>query len=226
MPGIDLRAWRLDTSEAELCRYRSHLSDDEAARAARFADRRLADRYVAGRGRMREILSTYTGGEPAALDLRTGRHGKPYIAGDEAAAPRFNLAHSQGVAVLAVSRTLEVGIDVEDVRPIERGVARRYFSRAEQEALAHLSGEEWLRAFYRGWTRKEALLKGLGRGLSIPLDRFDVTLGPGEPPRLLRFEDDPEVARRWVLHHFELPPGLIGAVAAPAKAAVEWIEFL
>ena len=92
-----------------------------------------------------------------------------------------------------------MGIDLEAVRALENldGLAASCFSRTEQAALAAVPEALRLEAFYDGWTRKEAFLKLLGDGLSRPLDSFDVTLSPGEPPRLLRVAGG--CADRWWL---------------------------
>ena len=89
---------------------------------------------------------------------------------------KFSLSHSKSIAVLAVDHAQPVGVDVEDVRPIEEDVADRHFSATELTDLRGLKGEAWLAGFYRCWTRKEAILKAEGVGLSRALDSFDVSL--------------------------------------------------
>jgi 4'-phosphopantetheinyl transferase len=98
---------------------------------------------------------------------------------------------------------------VEDAEPI----AKRFFSRLECEALFQLPREERTEAFFRCWTRKEAFIKAIGEGLSRPLDRFDVSLDPGDGARLLNVLDDPSEAARWELIEIRPAPEFLAAVA-------------
>ncbi|MFC2966692.1 4'-phosphopantetheinyl transferase family protein [Acidimangrovimonas pyrenivorans] len=203
---IDLWLWPLTGGGA-------HLSPDEAARADRFVYHRHAEAFRAGRSRLREILAGYRGMSPAALRFSYSDHGRPSLAGG----PEFNLSHSGGWAALAVSeRPLRLGIDIEAHRTVEEGIARRFFSPAEQRALAALPGAEWQAGFFRCWTRKEALVKACGPGLSMALDSFDVTLAPGEA-RLTRIEGG--TAADWALADLDVGPGMAGAVAAETGGA-------
>jgi 4'-phosphopantetheinyl transferase len=120
---------------------------------------------------------------------------------------------------LALSPDAEVGIDVEEIRDVEAEVAQNHFSPAELAALEILQGEEWLRGFYRCWTRKEAILKAEGVGLNLPLNSFDVSLSPAAPAKLLRV--DPEAARlsSWTLHDLSPAEGPIAALAAQSAQA-------
>jgi len=196
------------TCAAEADALAPHLSPDEAARAARFVFERDRIAYRIGRGRLREILGAHTGEAPEALRFTYGDHGKPALPGG----PEFNLSHSGGLACLAISDRV-LGVDIEAHREIEEGVAERFFSPAEYAALSALPASGWTDGFFRCWTRKEAVVKAMGDGLSIPLDRFDVTLGPGEPPRMTRLDPEHGAAAGWRLAHLDLGPGMTGALA-------------
>ena len=208
MYRVDLWLWSLDPPEERLAALRAHCAEDELARAARFVRAVHRDRHVAGRGRLREILGAETGRDPRDIVFRYGANGKPSIEGG----PHFNLSHSGDLAALAISRDGPVGIDVERQREIEDAVARHHFSPAEYTTLSALSGAAWRDGFYRCWTRKEAVIKTNGLGLSMPLDSFDVTLAPGAPARLDRIAGD--TAEAWRLVHFDPAPDFSGAVAA------------
>lgn len=119
----------------------------------------------------------------------------------------FNLSHSGELALFAFVRGPLVGIDIELIRSnIEyEQIAQRFFSPQEQHALRMLPATEMAVAFFRCWARKEAYIKARGQGLSIPLDQFSVSLRPGEPPRLLHHQNDPQEAARWSL--YDLTPG-------------------
>lgn len=132
------------------------------------------------RGALRSILASYDPDRRDArrLTLRYGEFGKPYL---EDGFVRFNLAHSGGRACVAVSASAEVGVDLEehdDALDLEPLVAR-FFSRSEQRAFAALPETERRRAFFDGWTRREAVFKALGLGLGIDPEAFDVSLAPG-----------------------------------------------
>jgi 4'-phosphopantetheinyl transferase len=207
------------------------LSLDERERAARFVFPRDRNRFVAGRAFLRLLLAQYLATDPASLRFRYGPHGKPALA-DDRSGVAFNLAHSNSLAVCALARGGELGVDVERVRPIPDadGVARSFFSPRESAELASVPEPERHRAFFDGWTRKEAFLKALGDGLARPLDSFDVTLKPGDPPRLLRTVGDPEEAGRFSLHSLEPEAGYVAAIAVRGHgwhvrlARWRWIE--
>jgi 4'-phosphopantetheinyl transferase len=208
-----------------------YLSPDERGRADRFVFPRDRDRFIAGRAFLRLLLAQYLGAEPRGLRFRYGSNGKPGLA-DEGGDLQFNLAHSGPLAVCALARGRELGVDLEQIRPIRdaEGVARSVFSPREMARFESLPETARQRAFYEAWTRKEAFLKALGDGLARPLDSFDVTFGPSEPPRLLQTLGDPDEARRFSLHALELEAGYVGAIAIPGDgwhlrhARWRWVE--
>jgi 4'-phosphopantetheinyl transferase len=210
-PPIDLWSWRIDVDAGRAGREAECLSPDEVIRMEKLRKPELKARFQATHGRMRRILAAYMLVPAAELRLQYGANGKPSIRQGACAAPHFNLTHSDRLAALAVSPKRPVGIDIEDIRPVEEPLARDIFSPAEYAALKDLPDGERLRAFYRGWTRKEAVVKAIGEGLSLPLKSFDVELRPGERARILRAETF--VASAWRLVDFSPAPDHIGAVA-------------
>jgi 4'-phosphopantetheinyl transferase len=217
-PGtIDLWLWRLDADEAAAARLAVLLDGEERARARRFVFPLHAHRFIAGRARLRLILQDYVGVPAAQLRFDYGAQGKPSLVGAPGAALHFNLSHTGDLAALAVSAESDLGVDIETIRPVTEDVAGRFFSAAERAALAALPADERERGFFRCWTRKEAMIKALGGGLSIALDSFDVTLAPGVPPRLLRLAGEPDAPERWSLLHFEPAADCVGAVAVPMR---------
>jgi len=195
--------WRADLHGAEDARDRlwQSLSADERARAERFVFERDRQRWAAGRGILREILALYLGRHPRALAIVNRPDGKPTLsnrcAGDPAI--RFNLSHSESLAVLAVTLDQEVGVDVETYRPevATAEIAERYFSSDEQSEFRSLPESLRTEGFFLCSTRKEGFLKASGEGLRTPLDSFTVSLTPGRPPTL-RCQD----AQRWHLSTF------------------------
>ncbi|HTS12529.1 MAG TPA: 4'-phosphopantetheinyl transferase superfamily protein [Candidatus Limnocylindrales bacterium] len=126
----------------------------------------------------------------------------------------FNLSHSHGLALVAICREREVGVDVELIRPEFGGeeIARRYFSQREVDELKRLPPELQAEGFFLCWTRKEAYIKAKGDGLHIPLDSFDVSLTPGLPP-LLNSAD----GFRWSLRSLAPGAGYVGAVVSEGR---------
>jgi len=133
----------------------------------------------------------------------------------------FNLSHSDDLALVAVARAHQLGVDLErwseGVEHLE--LAERFFSPAERDALRALAHAPDLveAGFFAAWTRKEAYLKATGHGISRGLHHFDVTLAPGEPAQLLADRLDPEATARWSLIALEPAPGFSAAlvVASP-----------
>lgn len=189
------------------------LDGEERQRAARFILERDRHRYIVAHGAMRSILGLTIGMAPAGLEFVNNPWGKPALPGF--GKPFFSLSHTADLGALAIGWRCPVGVDIEQVRPIEPDVARMSFSPAEQEALASLAAHDWLQGFYRCWTRKEAVIKALGLGLAQSLDGFDVTLTPDEPPRLLRLAGDEQAPHNWQLQDFAPAHDILGAFAAP-----------
>jgi len=171
---------------------------------------------VLARGLLRAILGAHLGLEPGAIRFVYGPQGKPAIADSPL---RFNLSHSEDLAVCALGRDLELGVDVERLRPVPEAesIARRYFCPAECADLLAVSPSARTQAFFHCWTRKEAYVKALGGGLSVALDGFQVTLRPGEAARLVHLDGQPDHAAEWSLEDLPLASGFVGALAVPAR---------
>jgi 4'-phosphopantetheinyl transferase len=185
------------------------LSDDEKQRAERFRFERDATRFRRCRAMLRLGLGWYSGQNPRNIAIDTGRFGKPFLR--ESSGLFFNVAHCDGLGVLAFSTRGEVGVDVEALhRTVEAmDIASAYFTPKEAAHIA-AAGAERNNAFLRLWTRKEAVLKAAGCGLQQSLDSLDVT-------RELVFLDDATLGARpsqWQVLDLAPGPGYAGAVAA------------
>jgi 4'-phosphopantetheinyl transferase len=222
----DVHIWRarLDCDSSTRSRYAALLSEDERQRASRFHFERDRDRFIAGRGFLREVLARYVETPPQHLTFRYGAYGKPSLL--HRSNVSFNLSHSQDVALFAIAQSFRIGVDVEFVRPeidhIE--IATGYFSRSENDSLRLLEPQDRCQAFFNCWTRKEAYVKALGEGLSAPLERFDVTHAPGIPARLIVDRLDPMMSQRWTLKDLPVANGYVAAAAVEAPA-VNWTLF-
>jgi 4'-phosphopantetheinyl transferase len=205
------------------------LSEDERQRAGRFVFARDRRRFTVARGLLRRLLGERLGVSPGSVELVYGRRGKPALAQSFAGAGLgFNVSHCNGVAVYGFTRGAEIGIDVETVRalPDADEIAARAFSRRENEAYLALDPRDRPLGFFNCWTRKEAFVKALGDGLRHGLDRFDVSLAPGEPARLLRVADLPGERCGWSLRSFSPGAGMVGAFVAQHACAEEIVVRL
>lgn len=212
---VHVWAASLDVPHDRLARLATTLSDDERRRASVFRRDWLTARYVAGRGQLRELLGAYLKVPAAAIEFAYDDHGKPRIAHPDRHPPlQFNVSHSGGLALYAVSNVSRLGVDVEEMRPFADmpAVARHNFSAAERSHLDTEPPESYVAGFYRCWTRKEAYLKAIGIGLFLPLDSFDVSVAAHEPAALLRADGDDDAPRRWAVVHLEPGPTAVGAV--------------
>jgi 4'-phosphopantetheinyl transferase len=208
---IDVWVWQLEVPAGERARLTRFLSADELQRAERFVTARDRERFVVARGGMREILAHEVGISPGKIEFHYTKHGKPELIPP---AIFFNLSHSQNRAALAISSGCEVGIDIEAIRPLKEDIAANYFSRGEIAELDGLPPDDRLAGFYRCWTRKEAVLKALGEGLSRPLDSFEVSIALELPARLNRMEDEGNAAENWQLATIDVGAGFAGALAS------------
>jgi len=189
------------------------LDPSEIERAEKF--RFVSDRqhFLASRGILRVLLGHYLRVKPKEVEFRFRKFGKPFQTNDSSL--EFNISHSYGKGVFAFVRNCEIGVDVECCeRNVEfREIAKRFFSKNEVKALLELPEVSQLRGFYNCWTRKEAFIKALGKGLSFPLDEFEVSLKPEDAPELLKTHWDPDETNSWSLDSFLLDENCVGAIA-------------
>jgi 4'-phosphopantetheinyl transferase len=212
LPAHEVHVWRaaLDIDRAELGGLEKTLAREERARAATFYFPKDRKRFVARRGLLRAILARYLGREPGELLFRCRSGGKPVLLDNSRAHELyFNLAHSHGLALYAIARQRDVGVDVERIENhlADQQVAERFFSRRESLELRTLPASLRVEAFFNCWTRKEAYLKARGEGLLTPLDSFDVSLTPSQPAALLNGDDG-----RWSLYALTPAPGYAAAL--------------
>ncbi|MSU21874.1 MAG: 4'-phosphopantetheinyl transferase superfamily protein [Pedosphaera sp.] len=199
------------------------LSEDERQRAARFhfeGDRR---RFIVGRGLLRSILGCYLNIKAGELAFCYNPQGKPSLA--TPLQIHFNLAHSHNLALYAITRRREIGVDIERVRPVSgmKEIVQRFFCAAEATHILSLPEEQKAEGFFNCWTRKEAYLKATGEGIAEALNQFEVSLRPGEPAALLHDAMNPTEASRWAL--FDLKPARDYAAALAVKEQLLQVQF-
>ena len=214
----EVHVWRaaLDLPSAQVQYLREILTADELSRADRFHFEKGQRHFIVGRGILRTILGRYLSVAPGHLRFCYNHHGKPFLTSEfDHHKLNFNLSHSNGLALYAIARGREIGIDLERIRTnfeYEK-IAERFFSPREVATLHTIPAEIKAEAFFNCWTRKEAYIKAQGEGLSLPLHSFDVSYTPGEPARLLATRDDPQEASRWALQELMPGDGYVGALA-------------
>jgi 4'-phosphopantetheinyl transferase len=201
-----------DAERAGLARL---LSAQEHARAARFLHAEHANRFVVAHARLRQLLGSLLAAPPGDIAMIAGAHGKPALAGEYAATElQFNLSHSGSLGLVGWAWSRAIGVDIECWRQThdEAALVRRFFSPSEVAAYEALAPAQRTAAFFRCWTRKEAYVKAVGRGLGLPLDSFDVTVGEANEARLLRTSVVADDDRSWSLAAPELDDGVSAAV--------------
>lgn len=217
MPNqVHIWSVELDALASKLHHLRTFLSGDELEKSARFRFDRHRNRYVAAHGWMRNVLGRYVSLPPTRLQFDSGPKGKPFLIGDaNSRALQFNMAHSETMALLAISPTARVGVDVERVRPMPDAdeLVSRFFSRREADQFRDVPADRKGEAFFNLWTRKEAWLKATGEGIAHLLAQVEVAFLPSEPARLLELPKEYETATGWSLSSFSPAPGYIGAMA-------------
>jgi 4'-phosphopantetheinyl transferase len=215
-----------DLSTAELEDLAQLLDPTERARADRFHFLRDKGRFIAGRGRLRALLGRYTGSAPDRLEFDAGPFGKPALRpGAGRPSLPFNLSHSEGIGVLAIGALDDLGVDVERVRPLAEtlAIAEQVFAAEEQRALRAIPEVERSVAFFRYWTRKEAVLKSLGRGLSH--SPASIRLPPNDPaPARVELDCDGFATVRWIQSLPALCDGFVAALATagPTTSVRSW----
>ncbi len=212
---VHVRIASLDCPQSEMKYFENILADDEINRANRFHFRKDRERFVARRGLLRMILSSYLGMPANEIIFTYGCHGKPGLRRQDSRPNiEFNLGHSGGTAIYAITQDRAVGVDIESVQagfPVE-DVAKNFFSVAEISAFQALPITLRTEAFFKCWTRKEAFIKALGDGLSFPLSNFDVSLMPGQPARLLHVRGPSEEPSRWYMEDIDSVAGSAAAL--------------
>lgn len=214
----EIHVWRVSLDQTESClqSLQQTLSTDERTKADRFRFPKDRSQFIVSRGALRAILSRYLNISSHILRFDYNPYGKPSLIVTQGGNTlRFNLSHSRGMALIAITKNRDIGVDIEGINPnfscME--IAEKFFSPLENSVLRSLPEHLQATAFFTCWTRKEAYIKAVGKGLSIPLNKFDVSLAPGEPAALLNVEENPEEASKWSLIELFPSSDMVAAVA-------------
>ena len=211
----ELHIWRasLGISPELVHRFEKTLSATERERADKLLVPHARERFVAGRGILRDLLGAYLEADPGTVDFCSGDQGKPSLSPAHKSKIRFSVSHSQSMALFAITEGSEVGVDIEQVKTNFKGmeIASHFFSEDEIAGLAKLPPEAQVEAFFLCWTKKEAYVKARGQGLGIPLRSFTVNFA--ESKQLLPDED----GAVWSCYGLEPAPGFLGAVVVAGE---------
>jgi 4'-phosphopantetheinyl transferase len=224
---VDILVWRCDGGEEVTARLSGVLDENEHARSQRFVSDKLASLFIQAHGGMRLLIGRCLNTDAAELRFRTGAAGKPALVmpaglprmGDVVVPVQFNLSHSGELAALAIASGIEVGVDIEAHRPVEGGLAHRFFDPEEARQLDGIEDEETRRAvFFALWTAKEACLKATGWGIAEGLETFAFEVSGHAPVslKLVRTPDRAGPPDAWFVQNFEVAPGHTGTVALRA----------
>lgn len=226
------------------------LDKRERERAARFKIAEKREEFIICRASLRRVLAGVINKpqvhKPEQLTFRYGRRGKPYLGAISAVGGiespstslQFNVSHTQGIALIAVTPRVPLGVDIETVRAKVTcdKLAERFFSPRESRAILALRGDAQREAFFRVWSRKEAFIKAVGEGVALGLDTFDVSHDVDRAELLAwrcagdwraDFPDTQSISREpgdWSMASLPLGDGVVGAVAAcsPEMAVRCW----
>jgi 4'-phosphopantetheinyl transferase len=216
----DVHVWcaGLDVEPDTSARLYATLTPDERNRSARFHFERDRQHFTVAHGALRELLGRYLQTRPGRIRFVYNPFGKPDLSPEFGNRLTFNLSHSAGLALIAITTASNVGVDLEYIRaqPDYADIARRFFSAAEIDYLTGVPRHLYAEAFFSCWTKKEAYLKACGEGLAIPLNSFSVPLAtdPAQAPvDLCVASNDIAPARRWSLYTLRPAPGYAGALA-------------
>ncbi|MCX7666807.1 MAG: 4'-phosphopantetheinyl transferase superfamily protein [Gemmataceae bacterium] len=207
LPDVDVYALPF----AQIPIHWEYLSPEEITRAERFKNPDAKWQFACTRSWLRVLLAEYLCCDPREIFFRFGPNGKPYLEGEQL---RFNVSHTTGLGLVAISRSATIGIDLEQKRPIPeaRNLVQRFFAPVEYEQFCQLPETEQALAFLRGWTRKESILKAVGHGISSLAD-CEVSLADCEEVPLYCLKGDRHVSQKWRIVSWEPTPHHIAALA-------------
>ncbi|GBE04449.1 4'-phosphopantetheinyl transferase sfp [bacterium BMS3Abin10] len=204
------------------------LSPDEHMRAERFHFEKDRNHFIISHGILRTILGSYLSVEPDKLQFCYGKYGKPALA-DISGNGRicFNSSRSEWRALYVFTLDREIGVDIEHIHDISEmdQIVERFFSVTENEVFHALPESKKKEAFFNCWTRKEAVIKAIGDGLYCPLDKFDVSLSPGEPADLLSIEGDSIKASGWYIQDLSPDSEFAAACAVEGLCQFRWYQW-
>lgn len=204
--------------------YLPYLSEDELTRVGKYKITAKCYEFSRVRSILRLLLNQYITVDPAAIKFSVNSHGKPYVANHNIS---FNVTHSHGCALIGFTKSAAIGLDVEKIRTKVDclGLSKRYFSKNESDELYAIDVENQRKAFFTCWTRKEAFVKALGRGIGFGLDNFDVSFQEHEKPKIKEIRFNEEDAKWWGINSLITPLGYVASICYQNTSTIPIKQF-
>ncbi|PPD31756.1 MAG: 4-phosphopantetheinyl transferase [Methylomonas sp.] len=190
----------------------SIMSEQEKQKANTFKLDAMRTRYIAVRTTLRQVLASYLGSDPVKLEFKAAEHGKPFLVCESL---HFNLSHTANQLVIAVANFPHIGIDIEEIKSRSNfeSLAARSLSVNELKAWRHLTEDAQRQSFYRLWTKKEAFMKAVGRGLAMGLQQCEVELASGG--QLKTIPQEYGAATDWLTTELAIDASVHAALVTP-----------
>jgi 4'-phosphopantetheinyl transferase len=231
IPGKEeVHIWMADLNISESIQQhfeKSFLSNEELAKAKSFKFDQHRLQFSASHGYLRFILAQYLNCCPSLIEYEIGEYGKPSLKNPSNPDKiRFNMSHSQNMALYAVTLDVEVGVDIEIIKDDLNipDLIEHVFTTRENNIFKEIKEDKKTKVFYDVWTRKEAYLKATGEGFNFPLNKIEVTTYPDEEVKLLNVERNQSV-NPWSLYSLELPEYSASIAIKRKKNLLRYIEM-
>jgi len=199
-----------------------YLSIKEQNQAKRYYNKLLTERYIISHGILRYILSYYVHQPASKLEFTSNIYGKPFLKDNQI---QFNMSHSGNIACYVVTFNNQIGVDIEfqdnTIDIIE--ISELIFTPQEIELLKSLNYKAKYKSFYTFWTKKEALVKALGKGLSYPINKIE-TMGLLSGKGILFPNENSELQQKWYCYELKVPKNYSGAIGTENK--IDKIAYL
>lgn len=210
----DIHIWKfkIDAAVKDVSVYQELLSKDEEEKASKFRFTEDRERFLWGRIQLKRLLAAYLDENTEAIILNSTKDGKPFLVKKVHQHIHFNISHSGNLIIIGFSRA-PIGVDVEMMsKQVEiKRISQNYFSLDERKAIDRVSKEKKEIMFFDIWTKKEAVIKGIGKGLGIPLKSFNVMDGEGQVKWNPGSNTPPT---DWYVHSVDVIPAYKGAFAS------------
>ncbi|MCD6256936.1 4'-phosphopantetheinyl transferase superfamily protein [Candidatus Aerophobetes bacterium] len=212
----EVHLWRAWLNQEDYHREMEMLSEKERIQAERFYFEKDRRSFIMTHAMLRKIVGSYLKIDPHDVKFICGTYGKPSIDGNHNEIC-FNMSDSFELAIFAFAQARQVGVDIEYIRPMHdaQDIVLNFFSPGEKMAIDEVEEKQRLEAFFKYWTRKEAYLKAIGKGLMQPMDSFEASLNRD----FIWVRDNPQEVYKWSVRSFNPAPGYVGALVFEKKSS-------
>jgi 4'-phosphopantetheinyl transferase len=206
--------WQADLNQYARClsKLTAVLNEQEKQRADTFQQPLLRNRYIAVRAITRHVLANYLSAQPADLQFSLGEHGKPDLISDSL---YFNISHTDHLLLIAVGNLPDIGVDIELIKTRSNmdGMAKRCFAESEFQFWQPLPEPQSQETFYRLWTKKEAFVKAIGRGIALGLNRCEIE--SQKDGQIISIPEDYGLACDWKITEIPVIANFCAALVTP-----------